>query len=267
MPGHTPDMFFNLILSVLIVAILSIFSVLIYIKHKQRRRDFILEKQKMVYEYENAKLVAQLEMQEMTFKIISQEIHDNIGQILSLAKLNLNTLNWNAMEEVQEKTNAARDLVVRSISDLRDLSRSLHPDWILDRGFLQALEFELRQYEKLGLKSSMHSSVTTLELANTQQLTLFRVLQEIFQNITKHANATAMKLKIDQIDNELSITVIDDGKGISDEELTRGLGLRNMQHRIGQLGGQLKIQNVVPTGTMVEIKVPIISKHGQNSIG
>ncbi|MGB4772809.1 MAG: ATP-binding protein [Chitinophagaceae bacterium] len=255
----------NLILSILIVSVLTIFSVVIYIRYKQRRKEYELEKQKIKFEYQNAKLNAQLEIQEMTFKIISQEIHDNIGQILSLAKLNLNTVNWEVLTEAKEKTNAAKDLIVRSINDLRDLSKSLHPDWVSERGLLQAIEFEAKQLEKLSIKTIIQANSVYLSIENTKQLTIFRIIQEILQNIIKHSGATQVLINIDQTKEILIISVADNGIGFNTSAKGAGMGINNMLQRVTQLGGSLEFLTLEPSGTNVLLTAPVNHAYGQNS--
>jgi hypothetical protein len=266
MPNQTPDILLNLIFSVLIVAILSIFSILIYIRYKQRRKEHELEKQKIKFEYQSAKLNAQLEIQEMTFKMISQEIHDNIGQILSLAKLNLNTVDWDVIPEAREKINAARDLVVRSITDLRDLSKSLDPDWISERGLLHAIDFEAKHLERLNIKTEIQTNSPYLSIENTKQLSIFRILQEILQNIIKHSEATEVRISINQQTDKIVLSVTDNGRGFNGLETTEGLGIKNMEQRAEQLDGTLEFLSAKPSGTSVVLTTPVNHSYGQNSI-
>src|SRR5258706_15627070 len=104
---------------------------------------FQLRKKKIKSQLEKEILNAQIEIQEQTLKTISQEIHDNIGQILSLAKLNLNTFPLNPDEKFQLKINDTKHLVSKAIRDLRNLSRSLHGDKIAELGLYEAVTNEL----------------------------------------------------------------------------------------------------------------------------
>jgi len=101
--------------------------------------------------HENAMLQSQLEIQEQTFQNISQEIHDNIGQKLTLAKLHLNTLDMedaaNALLQIQDSVK----MIGETINDLSDISRSLSSEIILNNGFIKALEFEVNQLNKTRL--------------------------------------------------------------------------------------------------------------------
>jgi signal transduction histidine kinase len=93
--------------------------------------------------FQQTLLQSQLEIQEQTLKNISQEIHDNIGQALTLVKLNLNTMDFDLNEQSNQKIITSKELISKAINDLRDLSRSLNTDIIADLGLQNAIEQEL----------------------------------------------------------------------------------------------------------------------------
>ena len=109
-----------------------------------RRLKFYKEKQSLEFNFKQQLLQTQLEIQEQTLKTISEEIHDNVGQVLSLAKLNLNTLDNTSDKKIQDTKN----LVAKAINDLRNLSRCIHGDRIAQLGLQQSIEDELNIVEK-----------------------------------------------------------------------------------------------------------------------
>jgi len=115
----------------LVLAGFVIFFLIMYMRRKTKN---ILEKQQMQSQFSQTLLQTQLEIQEQTLKNISQEIHDNIGQALSLAKLNLNTMPPINDEALQQKILNSKELVSKAITDLRDLSRSLDTDYVQEMG-------------------------------------------------------------------------------------------------------------------------------------
>src|SRR6187551_1859556 len=111
-----------------------IFFYLFFLQMHRRRTIHEKEMYDLKAQYERTLFQSQLEIQEQTFRNISQEIHDNIGQVLSLAKLNLNTMDCNNPEALQVKINDSKQLISKAIQDLRDLSRSLNTDYVVEMG-------------------------------------------------------------------------------------------------------------------------------------
>src|SRR5207247_4363609 len=121
-----------------------------YLFFVQSQRRKILHQKEMFdlkVKFEQTILQSQLEIQEQTFRNISQEIHDNIEQVLSLAKLNLNTI---PHENVTDKIYLTEELLGKAISDLRDLSKSFHPEKISDIGIVNATRHELFTFQKVS---------------------------------------------------------------------------------------------------------------------
>jgi signal transduction histidine kinase len=183
-------------------------------------------------QYEQTILLSQLEIQEQTFKNISQEIHDNIGQVLSLAKLNLNT--------IQDTGNAGtialtEELLGKAIGDLRDLSRSLNSEKITDLGICLAIKHELGLIEKVTrVKTVFNCDDEEVALGNEQTIIAFRMMQEILNNILKHAKATLITADIYTSDKNTAITITDNGKGFDLDKLDTtetGIGLKSIQQR------------------------------------
>jgi len=126
----------------------AIFIVYFVLIHRKKQLLHSIEKEKIKNEFKQTLLQSQLEIQEQTLKTISQEIHDNIGQSLSLAKLTLNTMLPIEDKRLKEKIINSKELVSKSIADLRDLSRSLDTDYVKEMGLQRAIEYELEIMHK-----------------------------------------------------------------------------------------------------------------------
>src|ERR1700733_4201111 len=116
--------------------------------YRKRYRRHLGEKEQLRLSYERELLKAQLEIREQTFRNISQEIHDNIGQMLSLAKLNISTMDIAQPATLEQKIEDSKNLVSKAIHDLRHLSRGLSTDHIADLGLPRAIEHELEMIQK-----------------------------------------------------------------------------------------------------------------------
>ena len=202
----------------------------------------------------------QLEIQEQTLKNISQEIHDNIGQALSLAKLNLNTMPMINDEALQQKILNSKELVSKAITDLRNLSRSLDTDYVQEMGLQRAIEYELEMIRKTGIiETSMIVEGSLFRLEKQKELILFRIVQETFNNILKHAGAKSINVNINYAPTSFTLIVKDDGKGVNLQPLNEGennnlgLGIRNMHSRAKLIGADFKMSSIIGEGTEVKI--------------
>ncbi len=236
--------------------ILFICFFIFFIKVGQRQTAMILREQKLKNDYQETLLTSQLEIQEQTLKNISQEIHDNVGQVLSLAKLNLAT----SQSLHDEKVSASQQLVSKAIQDLRDLSRSLDTDYVAQMGLLRSVEYELEMIQKTGtLQTKLNVEGSVYKFDRQKELILFRIVQEILHNIIKHAGATAVAVQFIYTDDVLKLIVTDDGKGFDlspfneENNSSFGLGIRNMHNRAKLMGAEFSMQSKTGEGTTATI--------------
>jgi signal transduction histidine kinase len=212
-------------------------------------------------QYEQTILLSQLEIQEQTFKNISQEIHDNIGQVLSLAKLNLNTIHQHGNND--ETISLTEELLGKAISDLRDLSRSLNSEKITDIGLCGAIKHELGIVEKVArVKTVFNCFDEEVPLGNEQTIIAFRMMQEILNNILKHAKATQITAEIATDENYTSITISDNGKGFDIDKLNTaetGIGLKSIQQRCKLINATCNINTAPGKGTGIQIVIKNIN--------
>ncbi len=237
--------------------------VFFYSRVMERQNSMLLKEQKLRNEYDETILKTQLEIQEQTLKTISEEIHDNIGQALSLAKLKLNTLKYDQPDLLVEKINDSRELVSKAIRDLRDLSRSLNTDSIASMGLVRALEQELDIFRKSGFQTTLYTEGEIQKMEPQKELILFRIVQESLNNIIKHADARTIRVTALYTEHELDLQVEDDGKGAAsgqldmDENSFKSLGLRNMHNRAKMIGGGFSIHSVPGNGTIIKLNIPL----------
>ena len=256
----------DLILYVVTATILLLaigFFIIVFIQlYTKRRRQFMAEKKDIEQRYAQTLLQSQLEIQEQTLKTISQEIHDNVGQVLTLAKLNLATTTA-ASEEGNGKINTSRQLIGKAIQDLRDLSKSLNTEYVEEMGLIRSIEYEFEMLKKTGtIETQFTITGNTIRLEKQKELILFRIVQESIHNIMKHADAKILSASIEFQENSLIILIKDNGKGfdispLNDEEnRTFGLGLRNMKNRATLIGAQFSIVSSIGSGTELYIHLP-----------
>src|SRR6185312_7528359 len=225
-----------------ITLLLAVFLVSFVYLYQRRQFAFLREKQQIRGQFQEELLKTRLEIQEETFRSISEEIHDNIGQTLSFIKLNLNTMTPSLPDRQEEKWRESKDLLTRVIQDLRGLSRTLNTDFIRDIGLVSAVRQQLGMLERSGLyKIQLELLGEEKALPANRELVVYRVIQELLNNIVKHAEATAIHLRMRYESELLAVVVEDDGVGFDPEHLAvqerSGIGLRNVLNRISMING------------------------------
>ncbi|MFL9482106.1 sensor histidine kinase [Chitinophagaceae bacterium LWZ2-11] len=175
----------------------------------------------MILTYEQTLLQAQLEIQEQTLRFISKEIHDNVGQVLSVVKLNLGIINATD-SDTYEKINYTKDLVSKAITDLRYLSKKLNPERIVQVGLAKAIEEELKHIEKTGdFATSLEEESDLLYLPADRTIITFRIVQELLNTIINHSEATDIHILITNENGINKIVIKDNGKqAIQEQYLT-----------------------------------------------
>jgi two-component system, NarL family, sensor kinase len=231
------------------------------IKYQKKSISFQIEKKLMQTQFHQALLQTQLEIQEQTLKTISEEIHDNIGQILSLAKLNLNTFPENTEPEIQTKINDTKHLVSKAINDLRDLSRSLHGDKITELGLEAAVTNELKIVQNTGqFQTQVSSTGNQYKLEPQKQMVLFRMVQESLNNAIKHSKAKNITVQFQYEPAIFRLTIADNGIGFNAANLLStetGIGLKSMQNRAALIGAVFSVYSTNENGTQINIELPI----------
>lgn len=238
---------------------MAAFVIFMLYLYRKRQNSFKQHLEQVKLDNERIVLSTQLEIQEQTFQNISREIHDNISLSLTLAKLHLHTLNWNDKEQAGEKVHTSIELLTKSIAELSDISKGLNADVIIQHGLLHAVEEELLRIREAGLfRLDFELTGTPVYLDNQQELVIFRIIQESFNNIIKHAAAANARLAIHYNTEKLTITISDDGRGF-DTELSgsnRAAGLKNMETRISLLKGTMNISSQIGKGTALLFTIP-----------
>jgi two-component system, NarL family, sensor kinase len=216
-----------------------------------------VRKKKVKVQLEKEILNAQIEIQEQTLKTISQEIHDNIGQVLSLAKLNLNTFPIPTEEDINKKLSDTKMLVSKALNDLRNLSRSFHGDKISELGLKDAIDSELSLLQNTGqYNTSLQIVGEPFILDSKKEIMLFRMIQESLNNCIKHAKAKNIFVQLSNQEDKYIIVISDDGIGFDEAALQskqKGIGLRNMQNRASLINSLFSIKSTPESGTEIEI--------------
>jgi len=247
-----------LICSILLILIFISFIIAILFLYQKKQIIYNQKVDHLKSNYESSLLSTQLEIQEQTLQHISREIHDNIGLSLTLAKLNLNTLNKSNGENVVEKIEESTGLISKAIRDLSAISHGLNANVINSNGLIKALEEETERISKIGiLDVSLLVTGSPVFLKDQTELLLFRIAQEGLNNIIKYAEATKVLITLHYDCGDLELKICDNGRGFSlDPNIRTGSGLLNMRARTQILNGILSVKSD-SNGTSINVIIPI----------
>lgn len=251
--GDSPDIVLTIIFASVFFVMLMATVVFAIWRYYSRKRIHEIE----VMQFEQTLLETRLEIQEQTFRTISQELHDNLGQVLSLAKLQMNTTNFEKPEEAREKVYGAIDLVGSAIQSIRDLAKTMHSESVNRAGLMEALETEVRMLQKTGTMQPVYQvSGTPVPLDDSKSLIIFRIVQEALHNVIKHAKATVVEMNLDFTKDNLKVTIRDNGNGFNGRRSADGSGLRNMRDRAKIIGAEFDLQSMEGRGTTITLTIP-----------
>lgn len=211
----------------------------------------------MKAEFNQQLSLSKLEIQDETFNFISQEIHDNVGQILSLVKMQLNVM----LEKGHfppEEIELVRSNTSRAIAELRAIAQSLNSEWLETLNLSEAIQKELDYINKAGKTHfKLCLSGTYRHLPNKLTIIIFRIVQEACQNIIKHSGASLASITVHYGVQELSIVISDDGSGFNPMPTdNQGMGLKNIRKRVDLLEGGFDLQSSPGKGTTLDLKIP-----------
>lgn len=250
---------------VILVCFLVVFTafivglLLFMVQAKKNRTTFIQEKITIQHQHQQEILRTELEMQTQTMQEIGREIHDNVGQKLTLASLYTQQLDYdNQYPEITERVNSISNIINESLNELRSLSKNLTNDHIKEKPLKELIEIEI---EKIKLAHHYQLDIIMDSVNGYSVLTktiLVRVVQEFFQNTMKYANASLISLHLQRKEDGLHLLLNDNGKGFhyTENEKYKGIGLQNMKKRVALVGGAISIVSVIEKGTSLSLFIP-----------
>ncbi len=194
---------------------------------------------------------------------IARELHDQTSQALNALRLDLSGVRRRVARGKSigpVSLDRMMELVDNISGDVRRLSSDLRPGVLDDIGLSAAIEWNVQEFaSRTGLRTSLQLSADDSTIAASHATTLFRVLQELLSNVARHAQASALSVSLRNPGDSLVLTVTDDGRGITDDELSgsRSLGISSIRERVHIFGGSVVIRGEPGKGTTVEVTIPM----------
>jgi two-component system NarL family sensor kinase len=222
------------------------------LNQQARFKDAMLEEQRL-------RAQSIMDAEENERQRLARELHDGIGQLLCSARRQVEFMNEDNTEGQDEQVLKMLD---ESIKEVRDLSHSMMPPYILNKTLKQVIEEfidRINNSNNLEIQAEW-VNVDRLDIDKTATLMLYRSVQEIIANIFKHAKATSIHVQMVNHEDELNLMIIDNGIGFDKEKVLnsgKGLGLKNIESRIAYIGGSLQIDTMPGKGVTYVIELPL----------
>lgn len=193
---------------------------------------------------------------------IGREIHDVLGGSLTVLKMDLDWLSKKiSANPMHERIKSLYQLTGEAIETARRVSMNLRPNVLDNLGLLGAIEWLIRDFEqRTNIRCALESAVSCLSCNNkSQETSIFRIIQEVFTNITRHAQATQIDVELIEEDDGILISIKDNGVGINQAQILdpESFGIIGMNERAQQLGGKFLISGAPKQGTFVTLKLPL----------
>jgi len=236
-----------LIIFSIIAFFLALTVVLLFAIFQKRKNKLLREQEAAENRFREEIIEAEVEIREETLRNISWELHDNIGQMLTLAKIQLQNA-----DEISEPVNEASDTIGKCLVELRSLSKLINPDTFKNLSLVEALKLEVERFNRMKyLEASLDFNEDTFDLDKKVEVVIFRMLQEFFTNTVKHSKASKLTVKVDYNGDKLNIEAKDNGVGFdtANMEVFTGIGLSNIRNR----------------AKLIKAKAEIVSRKGEGT--
>lgn len=265
MPTENKEQLFVYIIMTLVFLLFAALVVLIVLLQSKKVKKMFEAQTLRQLEFEQQLLQSQLEVSEQVRLQVAQDLHDNIGTLSSLIKINLGLIETSPSEQQRAGfLTESQNLIKTLIGDVKQLTIGLHAERITAVPFSQALIFEADRIRKLNA-FLVNVSITgdEYELPSDKQIIIFRICQELLHNIIKHAKPFKVDIVASFLPGKLAISIEDDGVGFDlAEKKTRditpgGSGLLNLYHRAKLVGGILNLESSAQKGTRCSLELPV----------
>ncbi len=192
---------------------------------------------------------------------IARDLHDSIGQKLSVIKMMLSNLPPELIINAKDEIDLANQMVNEAVHEVRVISHNLIPQEVL-LGLIPAIELivqRMNEAKKTLIDVDVSESVRHLKFDKQKEIAIFRIVQEILNNMMKHAESSNIEIQIRSKKNRLFILIKDNGKGfdVADIQKAEGIGWKNIFARTKMMGGKVDIQSQINKGTQIEIEMPL----------
>lgn len=241
--------FINLLIVIMLTAIF------IYYRNKQKHKNELIKSQNL---QEKLRFKAVVDSEEKERIRIAKELHDGIGQLLSSAKLNISSLEDNINKDDEYLLQNSLKIIDEAVGEVRSISHNLMPTALMNYGLTEAIsELCRRINESKKLQIDFDKENFDSKLLKETEIILYRIIQEIINNMIKHSKADKINIVLSNSDKTLKLYIKDNGVGYNTSEISKskGIGWQNIYSRVSILNGDISINSQIGKGTEIEIIV------------
>lgn len=240
----------GLIYSVIVLLVLCGLLVFLFIVFQKKKNYLLIKQVEDAQQFEKEIGESQIEIREQTLRNISWELHDNIGQLLTLAKIQLQSV-----PDHPENIIEVNDNLTNILNEVRSLSKIINPDYISSIKLVEALQLEMSRFNRLNyIDSKLEIKGESVEMNSKVEIVIFRILQEFFSNTIKHSKAKNLNVSIDYQKDKIIIIAFDNGVGFdSSIHSNNGIGLVNMKKRGILIDTEVDLQSKIDKGTTLTL--------------
>lgn len=203
-----------------------------------------------------------IRVQEEERRLIARNLHDELGAVLSMTRMQVMQLERQTPETLHAPLNKVREMTEIALASMRRISHELIPPQLEAFGLLKTLEAVAHQFDTLQeveVKIEAPEELPRLPLA--EELGLYRICMELINNTLKHANAQRIVISLSLKAGDYQIVYTDNGIGLPPQQAGEGLGHKNIEARIHAMGGSVQIDNHPPSGMRAVMRIPLTSSH------
>lgn len=246
-------------------ALLVLIILFAYMQYRRTKWKQAIQMQSTLLQQQKLATKAVLEAEEKERIRIAKDLHDGIGQMMSVAKMNLSTIEEELVLNADEKLKMERiiGLVDESCREVRSVAHNLMPNALLKAGLASAVREFIDKIDTHSLRIDLYNEGLQERLDADTETVLYRVIQESVNNVLKHSGANGLDISLINDADGISVTIEDNGKGFNtaNMEAFSGIGLKNMKTRIEYLKGTIEWNSMPGKGTLVAIHIPAGTKN------
>ena len=230
-------------LSIVFFTLLIVLFVLLFYFQK-KKTQFLIDKMESEIHFQSELIKTRVEIKDQTLTEISKELHDNIGQIISVAIMQLNMYAQKEEAVSSADLKEVKSVMAKSLDEIRILSRIINKDNLINTNFIESIENDFKRIEKLkNIECKLNVACNFPKINVEHELILYRIFQESIHNSLKHSSSKKIEMNINCNEEILTIQLKDFGIGFDSKIMHKGLGLNNIKYRAKLIGAKLSLDS------------------------
>ncbi|WP_117882053.1 sensor histidine kinase [Aureibaculum luteum] len=251
------DITIIILIATLTIVLLIVIIIIIFSIFQNRKVKFLFDKEVAKQRFDEEIIKSKLETQEQTLQNISWELHDNVGQLLSVARMQLNMVQPSLTEEQKTLVQDTGDIISKSLQEIRSLSKLLNPEVVKNIGLHEAIQLEIDRFNRLNyINATFDVKGNITPINQKDEIILFRIVQEFLSNSIKHSKSKKIEITANCTHEFLKIKIQDYGVGFDENIVKKGSGLLNMKSRAKLINAEFDLKSEKDKGVSLTLTYP-----------